>query len=296
VAVDVRRVVRYPPEGFLHALPVDLAAGTNKVADYAGFEPYVLVLQGLSFSRVDGVSFSANVDGYTDVVKLADLGSARGLDFEEDVKVPVTKAATLLLTATTATSGFPWRHRVLVFRPTVAMKLQLGLRLSPDEQELAVKYDLQRLLSLETPKPFDLAYGVEEWREVAVKLTSSGTVVRVAVPRGKKVVLAGVATERPTAPASAYLTVVRDGTEVMRLDLYCLPSLGYLAPLRVVSLDALEAELSAAAVGTYRVRLVYGIGRLTVREKVMWRLDLTAAERAVAEAEDLYERVEVGIS
>jgi len=295
MSVEIRKVLKYPPEAFVSALPVDLVVGSNKVAEYSGFDPYILVIQGLSFSRTAGMRFTMNVDGYTDVVRLDDLASVKGLDYEEDVKVVTTKIATMLITSPSAITGFPWRHRVIVFKPTVAMKLQLGMRLTPDEEELATRYDVRTLLMLETPKPFNLSYGVEEWKTITVRLTSSGTVMRVSVPRNKKIILAGIAVERPPAPASAYLNVVRDNVDVLHLDLYCLPGLEYVAPVRIVSTDSIEASLDVRTAGEYKVRLVYGIGRLTLTEKVMWRLDLTTAERTLAETQNLFEKVLVGM-
>ena len=296
VSIDVRRVVRYPPESFLSARPVDLIAGDTKVAEYSGFDPYVLVLNGLSFSRVSGLVFHADVDGYTDAARLDDLSSARGLDFEEAVRLPATRRATLRVTAPSAQTAFQWRHRVTVFRPTVAMKLQLGLPLSADEADLAARYGLAESLRLSVPEPFDIRSGVEELREVAVRLTSSGSAARVVVPKGRKVVLLGVSAERPASPASAYLTVVRDDVDVMELDLYCLPSLSYEAPVRVVALSKLEATLDARVAGEYRVRLVYGIGRLTLRERVAWLpAELTYEERSLAERYDLFGRVRAGV-
>jgi len=297
VSVDVRRVVKYPPESFVSAAPADLIAGDNRLAEYSGFEPYVLVVNGLSFERVDGLAFRADVDGYSDVVRLDSLYGVKGLDHEELIKFPVTKLATLKVSAPSPVTGFPWRHRVNVFRPTTVMKLQLGMPLSADDAELAAKYGLAQSLRVATPEPFNIHSGIEEWREVAVKLTSSGTVARLVVPKGRKLVLAGISAERPASPASAYLTIVRDDVEVMNLDLYCLPSLSYEVPVRVVALNKLEATLDVRAAGTYYVRIAYGIGRLTLRERVAWfPTELTAEERRLAEENDLFDKVRAGVT
>jgi len=296
VEVDVRRVVKYPPEAFISARPVDLVAGENKVAEYVGFDPYILVIQGFSFNRYAGLTFNVDVDGFTNEVSLSDLASVKGLDYEEGIKVPVTRMATMRFIAPSNITGYQWRHRVTVFRPTVALKLQLGLRLTSDEAELAQKFNLQRLLSLTTPEPFNIYSGIEKWYTVSVSLTSSGTVLRLPTPKDRKVVLVGISATRPSAPASAYLNISRDDIDVMSLDLYCLPSLSYEAPVRVVALSKLEATLDVRTSGTYYVRLVYGVGRLTVREKVMWGLDLTSTERSLAEEEDLFNKVKAGVT
>jgi hypothetical protein len=296
VSVDVRRAVKYPPEAFISARPVDLVAGENKVADYVGFDPYILVIQGLSFNPYDGLVFHLDVDGYTDLVRLDNLASVRGLDFEENIKTPTTRLATMRITSPTSVSAYQFRHRVVVFRPTVAMKLQLGLKPTDEELELARKYRVDELLRLRTPEPFNLYSGVEELRTVSVKLSVSGTVCRLVVPRGKKLILLGISATRPSTPTSAYLNISRDDIDVMSLDLYCLPSLSYEAPVRVVALDKLIAELDVRTPGNYYVRLVYGLGRLTITEKVMWGLTLSSEERALAEAQNIYEKVRVGVS
>jgi hypothetical protein len=295
--IDIRRVLKYPPESFLSAIPTDLLAGENKVAEYIGFAPNILVLQGFSFSRTSGLKFAIDADKVSSVVELRDLGSVKGLDKEEAIKLPITLIGTMKITAPSATTAYQWRHRVTVFRPTVLLKMQLGLRLTDEEVSLAEKYGLSRLLSLAKPTPYDIWEGIEEWRTVSVSLSSSGTLCRVLAPKGKKVILAGISATRPSSPASAYLTVNRDGTDgVLNLDLYCLPSLDWEAPVRVVSLEKLEVKLDVKVSGTYNVRVTYGIGRLTLPDKIRWGLDLTAEERRVAEEENLFERVRVGLA
>jgi len=296
VEVDVRKATKYPPEAFISAVPVDLVAGENRVAEYAGFAPYIIVIQGLSFSRVDGLVFRLSVDEYADIVELDNLASTRGLDFEESIKIPATRYATLKFTAPDSITAYQFRHRVVVLKPTVALKVMLGARLTPSEEELARRFEIARLLSLRTPEPLNLSAGVEELYTAAAKLTASGMVFKLSVPRGKKAVLLAVSASRPGSPGSAYLRIIRDDVEVMTLDLYCLPSLSYDAPVRVVALDNLTAELDVRATGDYYARLVYGLGRLTITEKVMWGLELTSEERAVAEREDLFSRVEAGVS
>jgi hypothetical protein len=299
--IDVRKVTRYPPEYFISAQPTDLAPGDNKVAVYAGFSPYVIVLQGAGFTPNTNLSFSIDADGYTDSLKMSNLYAAKGINYDEDFKLAAVKTATLRLYnySSTTMTGYAWWHRVGVFKPTVAMKMQLGLRLSPDEVELASKYGIAEALQLNIPSPFDPYSGIEEYRVVTASLTSSGTILRLAVPTGKKIVLVGVGVQGASAPAQAYLSITRDDVDLPELDFYCLPGPTPGSPgqtwLRVVSVSKLEVDLDARASGTYYVRLVYGIGRLTVREKVAWGLELTPAERQVAESQELYEKVEAGV-
>jgi hypothetical protein len=295
--VDIKRVWKYTGESFLSAIPVDLIAGENKVAEYSDFTPNIIVVQGLSFNRVDGLVFHMDVDKYTDVVKLDNLAVARGLDYEEMIKVPSTIKATMKIYSPTAQTGYQWRHRVTVFKPTVALKLLLGVKLSGREPELAEKYGLIQSLKLHAPEPFNIYEGIEEYRTIAVKMTSSGTIARIPVPTGKKIILTGISVARPSAPGAAYIIVDRDGVEeTLKLDPICLPELSYEAPMRIIGLDKIEIKLDVKTAGSYYVRISYGIGRLTLTEKCMWiPSELKPEERSEAERKDLFNKIEAGV-
>jgi len=297
MTIEIKRVIRYPPETFLEALPKDILSGSNKVAEYVNFTPYIITVQGLSFAQTDGLTFHLDVDGVTDTVKLDNLVSAKGIDYEEQVKAPSRRIATFRIDASSNVSGFQWRHSVTVFRPTAVLKRQLGMALNTRDVELLAKYGLSQALKVSTPEPFNPYWGITEWRTVQAKLTASGTVARLPVPSGKKLILTEIACDRPGSPATAYIDVERDYVEsTLHLDMYCLPGIAYGAQVRIVSLDELLVTLNASGAGTYKVRLVYGLGPLTLMEKVMWAPEtLTAAERSEAESLDLFDKVEAGV-
>lgn len=294
--INIGRVLKYPPECFMSATPVDLQAGENKVAEYADLRPYVVSIQNLSFSRYSGMEFRLDVDGVSDVIKLSNLAGAKGLDYEENVKVPATKRATFKLISPSAVTAYQWRHKIVVFKPTVYLKTLLGVPYTGREPELAKKYNLEQEVRLRTPEPFNLFEGITDRKTIMTQLSSSGLVLRLPVPDGKKAILTGISAERPAGAGRAYVTVKRDGVEeTLRLDLYCLPSLSYDAPIRVVALSELEVELDVLVSGTYTVRLDYGVGRLTLPEKCAWIPDqLTPEERKEAEEKDIFEKLEVG--
>jgi len=294
--LDVRRIVKAPPECFVSSVPVDLLSGENKVAEYMNFDPYILSFYGLSFSRYDGLRFTMDVDGVTNAVEKQNLGSARGLDWEEELRIPAVDRATLKIHAPSSTSGYQWRHRVAVLKRTTALKIILGLSLTDRDKELDGKYGISRSLAVQTHEPLNLAEGVEIVKDVNAVLTSSGTVLRLPVPRNMKAILLSISAYRPSASASAYIDVERDGvSSTLHIDPYCMPSLEYGCPVRIVSLDKLEVSLDVKTSGTYRVRLTYGLGRLTVPEKIRWNIDLTTAEKKIAEELDIYDRVEAGV-
>jgi len=296
MTLELRKIVKYPPECFVEASPVDLIEGENVLASYSNFDPHVLSFQGVSFSRVDRASFSMDVDRHVDIVKKPDLGAVRGFDEEEELRVPAHTSAIMKVYSPVAVPAFQWRYRVAVLRKTTALKLILGTSLTDRDRDLDEKFGLSKSLMIYSPKPWDLTEGVEEVKDVNVSLTSSGTVFRLPVPKGKKAVLLDVSAMRTASPASAYLDVKRDGVEqTLHLDLYCLPSLEHRCPIRIVALESLLVTLDARAPGTYKVRLTYGLGKLTIPEKIKWGVELTAEERRVAEEQDLYDKVEAGI-
>jgi len=296
MSVDIKKVVSYPPEAFIGAGPTDLLSGTTTLASYVSIDPYVITISGLSFDNTKSITVHVDADGFTDVQRFDSTLGTRGLDYEEDAKIAVTKNAKIYTTSSSAVSAYQWRHRVVVFEPTVAMKLQLGIRLSASEVDLATKFGLAQALQARVPEPFKLDYGIEEVREIAFSATSSSTIARVVVPNGKKIIILGISATRPSAQAQAYLSIIRDNIQVENIDLYTLPSVPYLAPLRIVSLDKFEVDLNVLGAGTYNGRIVYGIGRFTLEDKVRWMPDaLTAAERKTAEQLDLFDKVEAGV-
>jgi len=65
--------------------------------------------------------------------------------------------------------------------------------------------------------------------------------------------------------------------------------------IRIVALDYFLGELDVKVAGTYRVRAVIGVGKLTIPEKIKWGIELTPEEEDIAVREDLYNRVKAGL-
>jgi len=133
-------------------------------------------------------------------------------------------------------------------------------------------------------------------------LTRSGVVFRKVVPDGYKLILLDLAAHRPVDPAQAYLNVERDDRPALeRLDLYCMQGLPWSIGvrreymLRIYSVDKMEVTLDVKVSGTYRVRGVYGVGKLTIPEKIKLGLDLSPWEEEVAGQLDLHSKVEAGV-
>ena len=286
----------------MQAQPLDLSEGENREADYAGFSPYFMSLYGVSFATYEGLVFSVDADGVADVVSLADLGAVKGLDYEEEVKIPAVRTMSLRLTAPTAIPAYQLRHKIKVDAPNVLLKMQLGLTLTKRERTLAEKYGLSEKLALQRPAPFDPYTGVETVYSFTTVMSASGTILRLPVPIGMKAVLLDVAADRPAASAQAYITVERDDVkEIVRVDPYCMQGLERPIglwpkyPIRIVALDYMDLELVWTS-GTHRIRLVYGLGKLTIPEKIRWGVALTDEEAPIAERLGLREKVEVGLA
>ena len=288
--VDIRKVAKYPPECFVSAMPTNLQAGDNKVAEYFTPDKYVLSLYGVSFDR-QNIAFYADVDGVTNTVQMINLNASRGLDYEEELKVPITKSAKLRLYTASAVSAYQWRHRIMVLPKTTALKILLGLPLTDTDRELDSKLGISDTIASYPAEPVDLLKGVEQIKSVTNVLASPGTLFRQVVPKGWKLILLDISVVRPENPATLYIDVERDDIEALHLDAYCLPSLEYRCPIRIVVTDKIEITASRSCTA----RITYGLGRLTIAERIKWGIDLTYKEREIAEKFDLFDRVEAGV-
>jgi len=299
--VDVKAVFLYSPEIFLSALPLDLIEGENRWADYSGFAPLIVTLYGFSFARYDGVTVGVSADGVTDVVRLEDLGAAKGLNFEEEVKVSAARNMSLRVIAPATISAYQLRHKVKVNEPNILLKMLLGLPLTRREEALAEKYELTEKLILQRPKPYNPYEGIDRVYSITRRMAESGTILWLPVPNGMKAVLLNIAAYRPPSAGQAYITVKRDDRDALRVDPYCLQGLEWPIglwpkyPIRIVALDHLRVELDWTS-GTHRIRLVYGLGKITIPEKIRWGIELTDKEAEIAEKLNLHERIEVGLT
>jgi len=304
LTIPVKRVVKNPPEIFVQAKPVNLAGGKeNTIALYKAVEyrPYIAAAFGLSFARYDGLRFSADVDGIMEAIKIANLGATKGLDGEEEVRVPFVREMTQRIYAPTTIANYQLRHKILVVDPTTAIKIALGLPLTNQDKRLEEKYQIKRRIAMEVPIPFNPYEGIEKIYSVGTILTESGVILSLPVPTGEKCILLDIAAYRPTNPGQAYIKITRDGVDLPELDLYCMQDLeagigvNHRYAIRVVALETLDIRLDVKVSGTYRVRAVYGVGKLTIPEKIRWHVDLTPEEEDIAIKEDLYNRVKAGV-
>jgi len=302
--LDIRRITKYPPEVFMDATPVNLIPGENKVFEYTDLDrrpAYIASLYGLSFAGLSGGSFYVNADGYAHVMIVDSLAAVKGLDYEEEVKVPASKSLIGYVYAPSVTSGYQLRHKVLVQKPTPVLKLLHGFDLTARDRELVAKYGLEEVVAAKRAQEANPYDGVLKVFTKGNSFSSSGTVLRYVVPDGYFVTLLDIAVDRPGSSGQASITVTRDGVDdIVSLDPYCMQGISnvnWIRPvytLRVNALDELLVEIDVSS-GTHNVRVVYGIGKLTVADKIRWNVELSPEEKGTAEREDLYDKVEAGV-
>ena len=304
--LDLKKITRYPPEILVQAVPVPLVAGDTPVFAYTGLDTlkFIVQLYGLSFSTLAGGRFSLDVDGSPDVVKIESLDAIRGLDYEEEVRIPARLSMTGRVYSPSSVSAYAMRHKVRVDRATPFLKVLFGYPLTGSREiELARKYNMQRIVKMEYLSPLDPYRGLYRVKTYARTMSSSGVIARINVPKGWRVALLDIVAERPANPGQAYVVVERDNAPALYLDLYCLPGLSYLNrfehnySLLINALDWMEVSLDVRATGTYKVRFIVGLGELLLQDKVRWvPEELTAEERKQAEELNLFELVEAGLA
>ena len=298
---DFKKNLRYPPEIFLVAKPLDLSSGRNIYADYTNISPRMVVLRGLSMARNDDLSLEVLSDKEARAIDIPSLGAMRGIDYEDEVKLQAFDHLRISIFSNAAVSNYQIRHKVLVAEPNIATKLYYGQKLTPEEEALAREYNLRDLIKISPLSNFNPVYDIQQIKVVSQVLSASGTILEVRVPDGKKLVLLDIAAENPGAAAQGYIYVERDHmSEVLELDPYCLPGLSYTLgrlenSIRIVALDYLRVTFDMSAAGTYRFRVVYGVAPLTITDKIRWGIQLSSEEKRIADEQNLEEKIRVGV-
>ena len=298
MSIDFRRAVKYPPEVFLWADVVDLEIGDNTLFEYTNLEyspAYILTLQGVSLDNgVTGV-FSVSADDL-EAMKI-DVPATKGIQYNEDVRIVAEKSMKGSITVASAVSGFRNRHLLKVDRATPLLKSYYGFELDDRDKELISKYNIKDVNVSEFNPFADKVYRVVTSGKA---MTTDGTVLKVSVPKDKKVILLDIATSPVSDADKVNISVSRDGiNDVMTLDAYCLPPMSvwfgsrYLNSMRVVAVDELIIEATVTEAVT--IRAAYAIGYLTLEEKVKWGLRMSSSEIKEANEKNLFELAEAGL-
>jgi len=298
MSIDFRRAVKYPPEVFMWADTVDLEIGDNTLFEYVNLEyspAYILTLQGVSLDNgVTGV-FSVSADDL-EAMKI-DVPATKGIQYNEDVRIVAEKSMKGSITVTSAVSGFRSRHLLKVDKATPLLKNYYGFELDDRDKELISKYNIKDVNVSEFNPFADKVYRVVTSGKA---MTTDGTVLKVSVPKDKKVILLDIATSPVSDADKVNISVSRDGiNDVMTLDAYCLPPMSvwfgsrYLNSMRVVAVDELIIEATVTEAVT--IRATYAIGYLTLEEKVKWGLRMSSSEIKEANEKNLFELAEAGL-
>lgn len=298
MSIDFRRAVKYPPEVFLWADTVDLEVGDNTLFEYTNLEyspAYILTLQGVSLDNgVTGV-FSVSADDL-EAMKI-DVPATKGIQYNEDVRIVAEKSMKGSITVTSAVSGFRSRHLLKVDRATPLLKNYYGFEIYDRDKELMSKYNIKDVNVSEFNPFADKVYRVVTSGKA---MTTDGTVLKVSVPKDKKVILLDIATSPVSDADKVNISISRDGiNDVMTLDAYCLPPMSvwfgsrYLNAMRVVAVDELIIEATVTEPVT--IRATYAIGYLTLEEKVKWGLRMSSSEIKEANEKNLFELAEAGL-
>jgi len=298
-AIPIENITKYPPESFINSTYINLNLGSNEVDSYVLPSTTTLVasFNGFSFTPNSNLSFVADVDGTQRYAVLDNLYVVKGLNFEENLKFPmVSKASFKIINSTTsAITNYSYRYRVNVFKRSVAMKVMLGLPLSADEQAIADKFGIVEATKLQNPKPFDITSGVSELYTLTISSSASIAAPLTLAPKsGQKLILLGLSagSSGTLSPGNATLNIKRDEVQLPSLDLASLPSLSYETLMRIVSLNKVEITLNVTdTTKTYYIRVLYGTGKITLKEKIAWGITLSPDEDAVAKAKNLYDEV-----
>jgi hypothetical protein len=284
--LNLDKLVKYPPEVVLEGVVSNIPA--NAPYDLINYQPTaigerVLFFMNPSFS-IQPLNLKITYDSY--LHEISTLSAAKGLDYEEELKLPATSVLKLTFLSTSSIT-YAFRYKLAVYKKTPLLKHVLGLPLS--ESERRKLNNVIEAMQIEPPRMRDPMEGIEKL--YTVTSTTSGTVLDVYPKKGEKVVLLSLSVQRPSSTGSAYVTISRDDVDFDPIDAYTLPSLQYNYIIKIVALKELRITTNASI----PIRVVYGTGKITIPEKIRWNIPLTSEENEIAEKYGIREKVEAGL-
>ena len=301
MAIDIRKGVLYP-EIFLDARVVTAAEGGAEVAAYSGFKPYIAQLKELATSRNPNTTVRVSVDGAAEVISAATLAR---YDYDVAEEVDLAALSTLVVTLTSDAgsgniAGQIVRHSIRIAEPTVYEKIKFGLRLLDKDKELDEKYGITNKIDSGIMKMLDGAQ-LLKIKEYATRITAAaGTTVigrELHATTGMKVVLLGVTSDAPLAPDTVFIRVDRDKyDEIQNYDTYALPTVSEMQKVYIPCTDMIRLTLvNTVPVVNHLVRYKYGIGKLTLLEKIRWNLEIEPEEQEIIDSLELEDVVKAGV-
>ena len=315
---------KYWPEIFGEAGAVTTSASGEEIGEYSNYGDYIVQLVNLATTHettTGGVPTSAirvNTDAGDNMIN--SMLSARG-HIDNAIPVKVTGKGSLSIYGYYPSGGaaelMRYRYGLRITKPTVYEKLLYNIDLTDEEKVLDDKFEISKKIAAGTLSG-QSEHTYTKIYEVAKSITASSganpTVGQIVHPlAGQKAVLLGISTEEHTTASEVFISVTRDGEQVMKLDSYGFKAqsdyqtntaaddyqeqLNYEMPLYVVAMDKLRVwiENSGSAITSFKVRFRYGIAPLTILERVKWGLPLTDDEKMLADTYDLEDSARAGV-
>ena len=309
---------KYPPEIFAEAGLIKTEASGAEIAHYNSYHDYIVQLVTLGTAPLAATAGSVRVNTDAGDNKVNSVSYARPY-MNNLAELKVTGITSLALygyfPAGGATGDLLYRYGIRVTKPTIYEKLLYHMQLTDEEQALDTKFAISKRIMAGTlggvaetqfSKVFEVA------KTVKVVANTPLTVDRAVHPlAGQKLVLLGLAIQDHANESIMFLSVKRDGEQVMKLDATAFPDevggvggiwsalddeMNYDMPCYVVALDELEVFIeSSVDVATVSVRFRYGVAPLTIIDKIRWGLPLSEASNSIAMELDLFDAVKAGV-
>jgi hypothetical protein len=288
-----------------------------QIADYSNYYDRIVQLVTLGTVPMAPTTGSVRVNTDAGDNKVDSVAEARPyMNNVDDLKVTGITSMTLFgyYPPGGATGNLLYRYGVRVTKPTVIEKLLYQIQLTDEETALDTKFGISKNIAAgiyggKTETQFSKIFEVA--RNVNVAANVDLTVDRAIHPlAGQKVVLLGLAIEEYAAnPNIMFLSVKRDGEQVMKLDAHAfvdvvggtlapvfLNEMNYEMPCYVNALDRLEVFIeSSVGVNNIKVRFRYGLAPLTIIDKIRWGIPLTDTDNTIAGELDLFDSVKAGV-
>ena len=306
---------RYPPEIFAEAGEIATTESGAEIAYYNSYHDYIVQLVTLGTVPMAATTGSIRVNTDAGDNKVNSVAEARPyMNNTEELKITGITSMALYgyFPAGGATGSLLYRYGVRVTKPTIYEKLLYQMQLTDEEEALDAKFAISKRIMAGTlggvaQTQFSKMFEVS--KNISVTANVPLTVDRAVHPlAGQKVVLLGVSIENHGTVSTMFLSVKRDGEQVMQLDSHAFVDdvggsmaafsneMNYEMPCYIVALDELEVFIeSSATVADVKVRFRYGIAPLTVVDKIRWGLPLSEASNAIAMELDLFDSVKAGV-
>lgn len=298
ITVQTMNLVRYPPELLPDAQLISWgAAGTLRPLELRRL-PWLVNLDRVATARNANIFLQLMADERLGLERATD---AKALQADGDpAGMWASSAVEIRLRSTAVVANFPIWYSLWVSAPTIALKLLLGLTLTPGEQQLADRYELAKKLQEGTlPLPFSTIIEREYRAHVryadTVLFSGATTVAGVTVAdlrpgrAGEFLVLRGIRAEDPGG-----------GNELLELRIQRDDDVDYLA-LRARALGGIDAFVPCFVPATSQLTftaagVVVGLWRVGLE---VWHVKLTethAARFGLPASQEAIDKVRAGVA